>query len=206
MTEKGAEKKVVLSASFTCPHCASGAEKYSELFDHGTCVNCGAPLKEFSATITETGEKEIKSSVLLLYSKEDMKDFAKEVIKELNQNDIRVVDAHDIIDGSQTSVVSANLAFVMDKTAGVMVIPSEHLEDDPVIATCLGNAIVQKVEKSRKLVPIYTEENINGKIPFGLTDTVGINWDGKVDDRRAISDKSRALPYIHEFIKENASK
>ena len=199
------EKKVILNASFSCPSCASGAEKYSELFDHGTCVNCGAPLKEFSATITETGEKEIKSSVLLLYSKEDMAGLAKEVTDELKNKGIRVIDAHDIIDGSQTSVVSANLAFVMDKTAGVLVIPSEHLEDDHAIATCFGNAVVQKVEKSKKLVPIYTVDNTKGEVPFGLIDTVGINWDGKVDDMRA-TDKNRALPYIQEFIKENASK
>jgi phenolic acid decarboxylase len=199
------EKKIILNASFTCPYCASGAEHYHELFDHGTCVNCGAGLKEFSASITEKGEKEIKNSVLLLYSNEDMARLAQDVVVELQSEGIGVVDVYNIIDGSQTSVVSANLAFVMDKTAGVLVIPSEHLEDNPAIATCFGNALVQKIETSKKLIPVYTTENIKGKIPFGLIDTMGINWDGKVGDRRTL-DKDMAFSSIREFVRENSSR
>jgi hypothetical protein len=206
LPQENTEKKLDLIASFTCPACASGAEKYSELFDHGTCVNCGNPLEQFSATLTETGEKEIKSSLLLIYSKDDMAKMAEDVTAELKRNRINIVDVHDIIDGSQTSVVSANLSFVMDKTAGVLVIPSQHLEDNPVVSTCLNNAIIQKVENSKKLIPIYTEENISVKAPFGLTDTVGINWDGKVDNIRAIVDKERSIDYLHQLADENTSK
>ena len=202
--ESDVNKEVTLNASFSCPYCAGGAEKYSELFDHGTCVNCGAPLEQFRATITEKGEQEIKRSVLLLYSKDDMAKTAGDVVEELKQNGINVIDAHDIIDGSQTSVVSANLAFIMDKTAAVLVIPSEHLDDDPVISTCLNNAITQKVEGSKRLIPIYTQENM-GKASFGLVGIAGIDWDGEVHNHLGI-DKLRAISHIHQFVDENASK
>jgi len=79
------EKVVSLTSSYSCPACASGAEKYSDLFGHGTCVNCGNPLEQFSATLTETGEKELKASFMLLYSKEDMDKTAKKVIEDLKQ-------------------------------------------------------------------------------------------------------------------------
>ena len=141
------EKKVTLNTSFSCGSCHSGAEKYSELFNHGTCTNCGSPLEQFSATLTEKGETEIKGSFLLLYTKEDMDKTAGEVISEFTKNGVGIVDVHDIIDGSQTSVVSANLSFVMDLTAGVLVIPSEKLENDKVISTCLSNATIKKSRK-----------------------------------------------------------
>ncbi len=200
------EKIITLNTSFSCSSCHSGAEKYSELFDHGTCRNCGAPLKQFSATLTEKGETEIKGSFLLLYSKEDMDKTAGEVVSEFAKNGVGIVDVHDIIDGSQTSVVSANLSFVMDLTAGVLVIPSESLEKDKVISTCLSNATIKKVENKKRLIPIYTEDNISGKIPFGLLGTVGINWDGKVENRRAMAGKDRTINQLQELAKKNTSK
>jgi hypothetical protein len=203
--EISAEKKIVLNTSFNCPNCASGAEHYSELFDHGTCVNCGAPLEQFSATLTEKGEQEIKSSLLLLYSKDDMAKTAEEVVTELGKDGIRVVDAYDIIDGSKTLVLAGNLAFVMGKTAAVLVIPSEHLEDDQAIATCLGEAIVKSVNEAKKIIPIYTAENIT-KASFGLVNLAGVNWDGKVVSDMYTIDKSRVLPMLHDSINENILK
>ena len=198
------EKKVTLNSSFSCNSCSGGAEKYSELFNHGTCRNCGAPLERFSATLTEKGETEIKGSFLLLYSKEDMEKTASEVISELSENGVGIIDAHDIIDGSQTSVVSANLSFVMDLTAGVLIIPSENLENDNAISTCLSNATFKKIENNKLLIPLYTKDNMSGKIPFGLQDTVGINWDGKVENLRALI-KDRALNDLQGLAKKNTS-
>ena len=198
------EKKVTLNSSFSCNSCSGGAEKYSELFNHGTCRNCGAPLERFSATLTEKGETEIKGSFLLLYSKEDMEKTASEVISELSENGVGIIDAHDIIDGSQTSVVSANLSFVMDLTAGVLIIPSENLENDNAISTCLSNATFKKKENNKLLIPLYTKDNMSGKIPFGLQDTVGINWDGKVENLRALI-KDRALNDLQGLAKKNTS-
>lgn len=200
------EKKITLNTSFSCNSCASGAEKYSELFDHGTCKNCGAPLEQLSATLTEKGEKEAKGSFLLLYSKKDMEKTANEIVSELDKKGIGIIDAHDIIDGSQTSVVSANLSFVMSLTAGVLIVPSNNLENDKAISTCLSNATIQNIENNKQLIPIYTSENISTKIPFGLHDTVGVNWDGKVKNFRAIIGRDRALNFIQETAKENAPK
>lgn len=199
------EKKVVLNTSFSCSWCSSGAEKYSELFNHGTCRNCGAPLEQFSATLTEKGESEIKGSFLLLYSKEDMDKTAGEVISELVKNGVGIVDAHDIIDGSQTSVVSANLSFVMDIAAGVLIIPSENLENDKAISTCLNDAIFKKVENKKILIPLYTAKNISTKVPFGLLDTAGINWDGKVDNFRAFINKEKAVNDLQKIVRQNTS-
>lgn len=198
------EKKVTLNTSFSCDSCLSGAEKYSELFNHGTCTNCGAPLEQFSATLTEKGEAEIKGSFLLLYSKEDMAETASEVVSELAKHGIGAIDVHDVIDGSQTSVVSANLSFVMDIAAGVLVFPSKNLENQKTISTCLNEAIIKKVEKSKPLIPVYTEKNILGTVPFGLKDTAGINWDGKASDRRAIN-KDKALSDLQGLAKKNTS-
>lgn len=198
------EKKLTLNASFICNHCAGGAETYSELFDHGTCRNCGAPLEQFSATLTEKGEAEIKGSFLLLYSKEDMGKTAGEVALELGKNGVGIIDAYDIIDASQTSVVSVNLSFVMDLAAGVLVIPSEHLKNDKAISTCLDNAIFKKIENKKIIIPIYTTKNISTRIPFGLTDTMGINWDGKVDDIRVL-DKDRVISSLQGLIVKNTS-
>lgn len=199
------EKKVTLNTSFSCNSCGSGAEKYSELFNHGTCINCGAPLEQFSATLTEKGESEIKASFLLLYSKEDMEKTAINVTSELGKTGIGVVDAHDIIDGSQTSVVSANLSFVTDLTAGVLIIPSEHLEKEHAINSCLNDVIFRNVEKNKLLIPIYTEENISKKVPFGLLGIAGINWDGKLDDMRAFVNKEKAINDLQGFILKNTS-
>ncbi|MFH1971287.1 MAG: hypothetical protein ABIJ05_02790 [Patescibacteria group bacterium] len=198
------EKKVTLNTSFSCNSCGSGAEKYSELFNHGTCRNCGAPLEQFSATLTEKGETVIKGSLLLIYSKTEMEKTASEVTSELGKNGVGIIDAHDIIDGSQTSVVSANLSYVMDIAAGVLIIPSEHLENEQAISTCLNDAIFKKVEKNKLLIPLYTVENISSKLPFGLVDTAGINWDGKVDDIRAM-DRDRAINDIQELVTKNTS-
>lgn len=203
---ESADKKIVLNTSYGCPYCGSGSEKYSELFNHGTCVNCGSPLEQFSATLTEKGEQTIKGSVLLLYSKEDMTNTAKEIMEELGKNGVRAIDVHDIIEGSKTSVVSGNLSFVMGKTAAILIVPSKHLEDSPVIATCLNNAIIEKVEGSKKIIPIYTSENASVKVPFSLMNIVGVNWDGGASDRRGVVDRERALTSFQQMVVQNTSK
>jgi len=93
----------------------------------------------------------------------------------------------------------------MDVTAGVLVIPSQHLEDNPGISTCLSNAVIRKVEGSTKVLPIFTKENISGKVPFGLIDIIGINWDGDTNMEMTVN-KSRAITHLHSFVEENTSK
>jgi hypothetical protein len=204
--ENDADRKVVLNTSFSCSSCASGAEKYSELFHQGTCVNCGAPLEQFYATLTEKGEQELKASVILLYSGEDAVETARNVTTELERDGIKVIDVHDIIDGSKTSVVAANLAYVMDKAALSLVVPSQHLETDPIIATCVGEAVFRSIERSKKIIPVYTRENISMGAPFGLTDITGIDWDGNAGDARVAVEKTRALVHLHRFVAENTLK
>src|SRR3972149_8775090 len=194
------ENEVSLNTSYRCPHCASGAEKYSELFDHGTCRNCGGPLEQFYSTLTEKGEKEIRESVLLIYSQEDMKENAAKVIKDLNEHGIKVIDANDIIEGSQTSVISGNLSFVMDKASSTLVIPSAHIEDDVAIRTCLANAIMQRIERAKTIIPVYFEGNSKIKPPFGLVDIAGINWDGKAHREPFLLDKPRAIDDLKKLI------
>jgi len=203
------ENKVTLNASYHCPSCASGAEHYSELFNHGTCVNCGAPLEKFEATLTEKGESELKKSVVLLYSDKDTKELAREVTEEFKKNDIGIVDIHDLMNGSQTSVLSANLSYVMDTTAATIVIPSDHLKEDAVINTSLSDALMKRIERGKPVVvPVYTADSLKNErnVPFGLIDKAGINWDGKSELFAAKISKERALTQMQDLVIKNSSK
>jgi len=187
MSEK---EPIKITSVFSCAHCMSGSNYYSELFDHGTCKNCGAGLSEFYSTVTEIGRRKIERSVMLIYA-DDISEIVENMKSELQSNGIGTIDIHDIISGSHPQELGANIAHLMENTMYSFVVPSRKIETDKQIKTVLNAALMDKMEgkdKSPILVPILVNSESVNYTPYFIKDIVGAKWNESVKgDHYAIS-------------------
>lgn len=151
---------------------------------------------------TPVGEREAtqKSTFLLVYSPEDSHEFGTKVISELRDQGFKVTDINDRIlnktwdeDGME----------IMENTPAVLIIPSKAMKKDGPIKDVLYQAITLKVEKKKKVVPIFNQENENASVS-SLSTLAGINWDGKTYGFGNI-DKDRAFVHLKSFLADATS-
>jgi hypothetical protein len=196
--KRGRKQTIEVMHTFICPNCDSASETYSEVFRNGMCRNCGGPLRDFKASISEMGENTLRRSLFLL-SGEDTKKAVKSIIEELQAEGINVIDADDIILGSITPQLAANLTFVMKHTLATLVVPSEGLEKRRAIRACLNSSFSEThVDGSNiRLVPIFTSPESKQYTPPLLSDTVGIAW-GFDPQNTAQRSKENLISFVKE--------
>lgn len=148
---------------------------------------------------TPVGEKEAtqRSTFLLVYSPEDSREFGAEVINELRGQGFKVTDINDRI---SNKTWEEDAQQIMENTPAVLIIPSRAMKKDGPVKDALYQAITLKVEKKKKVVPIFNQENENSSVST-LSTLAGINWDGKTYGIGNI-DKDRAFIHLKSFLEE----
>lgn len=155
-------------------------------------------MTETTAGANPEAERKLKSSFLVIYSKEDTKDFAKGVITELREYGFEVTDINDQID---QGVWSKNSDNIMQNSPAILVIPSAKMSEDGEIKTAVYQAITYKVEKKRRVVPILNATNAK-QGPSSLRTAAGVNWDGKADIEFSVK-KETAFGHLQIFLERN---
>jgi len=192
--QKSPQESITILSSFICDSCSSGSEKYHEVFCNGTCNGCGAPVKEFEATITEVGLDLLKKSVLVVSHKE-IDEQVDEIIAVLDENGINVMKAIEIVEGTKIGQAAENLAFVSRNAAYTFFVISENLNTDQVTNVLLGDLLFGDHDEVPKIVPVYINEDSYKHIPSFLIDRRGVNWNGS-EEHRNYGSRERTLTHI----------
>ena len=173
--DNGQQENLKLMSTFACEYCGSGTETYSKLFSNGTCRNCGGPVKDFYATITETGAEKLTKSVLIIAAG-DSQEKVEEMVAELNSIGVEALTAQEIVEGVQKPQATSSLTLVAQSTAYTLIVPSPGLEQDLVARATMNAILLESMEKEIKIVPVYFgKESFQHLSGFFQTRT-GIDW------------------------------
>jgi hypothetical protein len=154
-----------------------------------------------TAVDSSEADKKLKSSFLVIYSKEDASEFANGVITELKDFGFDITDINDEIDKGDWDANSAN---IMDKAPAILVIPSARLSDDGEIKNAVYQANALRVEKKKRLVPVLNATN-EKQGPMSIRTLAAVNWDGHSMDQMSI-DKDVAFKHLQNFLEQNLAK
>ncbi len=157
-------------------------------------------MTESPTPVGEEAEKLQKTSLLVMYSRQDMADTALEVIKELREAGLNVIDINDkIADGSWVGESDK----ILENTPAVLVIPSKSIKEDGLVKDAVYRADMLRVEKRKRIVPIFFQANANVSIG-GLGSLAGINWDGETEGIQNF-DKTAAFGHLKTFVAQNTN-
>jgi len=189
------EKTELRHSTFSCAACGSGTEKFSKLFNNGTCNHCGNPASVVVETSHPEDIKRIQESVVVLYSKNDEK-IANSIMAEMRDSGISVIDPKLIAENEKAGNKANTLSYLADESKYVMVIPAPggQLSDDRLIAASVEGVFAGN---RNKVVPLYPDNTYRGR-SLMLEDRMGVNWTNE-SDRRGM-DKNRFI----NFMKKNS--
>ncbi len=155
-------------------------------------------MTESPTLVGKEKEKIERSAFLLVYSPKDSQEIASSVKDDLSKEGFVVIDINDSIKGS---VLEEDVDRTMDNCPAVLIIPSVAMKEDGPVKDALYKAITLKVEKKKRVVPIFFQGNEDVSVST-LSTMAGINWDGKTYGISNI-DKDRAITHLRSFLVDN---
>lgn len=201
VNDESSQEEITILSSFKCDSCGIGSEKYHEVFCDGSCGNCGAPVKEFEATITEVGLDLLNKSILIL-SHVEVDDQVNQMIEVLSENGIYAIKSVDIIENTTADQVVENLAFVSRNVAFTFVVSSENIDSDKATNVLLSDLLFGDHGKESRVIPVYIDEKSFQNRQMFMIDRKGINWNG-LEESSHYSSRERSIEFLKAELRVN---
>lgn len=184
------ETRSLRRATFECVYCHGGTENFTTLFEDGTCTQCSAPAGVVVEISRPEDIEKIQQSVVLIASDVDS-DKAMQITRELTDKGINVIDPKIVVENEQAGNRANVLAFIVDNSKSVLVIPSEkgQFSEDRLVSAAVEQAMISN---KKNIVPLYPDDSYKGRSGF-LDTRQGVQWDG-LGGRSW--DKSRFMDYV----------